>query len=549
MLGVSLLVLGLAGCSVGGEGPGSRAPVAPTTILPLPQAPDSHEPPPDSYEVADPPAVRLLPASGMRVTFSGARSHSTESYLRDGKRLIVAADGQVRTIWLITPDGIWRRDPHADTALSTMPGSDLGAEWLRYLPPNPVDDMAWTQGSGSDTVWFLLQKRTACGADQSGLPIAACWDVTVLNRLVRSTYRFAERRGILLMETEDLRDAASLLREEWPQVHKDNTNWEALRQQADEPPTEPLPMITEVPLSAFHEALRAALRVAGRPYTEMDLDGDGTFERIEGRLDEWNMEPLHLFHSDGRRLTHSFINHFENGWQHRLQIVTIPSISRLTVLYEYGLPDGWHRIVPRWFHGHLVPALGWHPKITDAIGAHVAIATNGDVVITNIPEEMGGFTWTRRYRIDITPAEFPMYHAQLETETVEPGPHPQDHHTLLMAAFVSHWFAQAEALERYIPDPVVRSAFQQEPIGKPKYTPGQPELGKVTYQSRRAGPSAPEIESAPIGGDGTTEFLIRANEYEGYTYYAGIVRFGTASDGRAIILDLQVTKSGFIYDG
>lgn len=534
-----LLVLVLTGCSVAdlplgreleSEEPARSQSPPEAPDLTGPTGPEEDEPP-----SLDPAAVRLLPQSGARLVFHSGDGSVHESYLRDGDRLVAAVDGEVRATWFITPDGIWRRDP-------------LGTELLRYLPPEPRDGMAWVQGDSDDPVWFLLQKRSECGVLHNS-HIPTCWDLTVLNRLTRTVYRFAEHAGILLLETEDLRDT-ELHQEELRQVQSSTEDWETLLPQADQLPAGPLPEVKKVSAVAFREAMAAAMteavRQSGRPYLEIDLDGDGQLERIEGIIGEWNSEPLYLFRSDGRRLPYGFHNFFERGWQHRLRIVNLPDLDRPTLIYEYGIPDEWHRIAPKWFHGHLVPALGWHPKIEEAYGATVHVTPEGALTITNNPTEMGGFTWTRRFRIEPPPESAFMYLARLEEESLEAGPHPEDHRTLLTAAFVSHWFSLPDEMARFIPDPSVRTAFAQEPIRKPLYLPPQPELGQVTFQAYQ-GIEWPEVEPAPLSADGTTPFLIRIGEYEGFTYYAGTVRFGTAADGRPIILDLAVTKTDFVY--
>lgn len=531
------LLLAAAGCSRGGDqGPATGG--APATPLATPHQSTRPEAPVDRpAAAADPPAAVLLPTDGTHHSyFLAPDQFAEEHYVRDGERLIGSYNGKTYVTWFITEQGIWRADPK-------------GPALLRYLPPVLKDGTAWKQASGSEDVLFLLRERAKCD-HPVGNAVEGCWELTVLNRLERTLFRFASGDGILYVWSENLQDPADAytkVRRVPPPVA--DPPRDRLVQEGARRPAGPLPAVTEISAAEFHEALRAELKRAGRPFLEIDLNGDGAQERIEGKLGEWHSAPLHLFAADGRRLEHAFHNRFDqNAPQHRLDVVTIPGIDRPTLLYQHGRPGTWHAISTRWLHEDLVGAFGWHPRIFEAFGADVRIDGDGAIVVTNNPADLAGYTWTRRYRVEKQNGSQVRYGAKLLEERVSAGPYPSGHADLVTAAFVAHWFGLDGDLERYVPDPAARAALQAAKVTRPPYVPARAEVGKIVERpGRDPQVTYPEVEPAPVAPDGNAQFLLRVTQYEGAFYHSGRVTFGREADGRLVIRRLEVDKSRFVY--
>lgn len=64
---------------------------------------------------------------------------------------------------------------------------------------------------------------------------------------------------------------------------------------------------------------------------------------------------------------------------------------------------------------------------------------DGTVVITNNPQDMAGYTWVRRFRVERSPNPYSPYTAKLAEQTFTPGPCPETAADVLTAAFIAAW--------------------------------------------------------------------------------------------------------------
>lgn len=496
----------------------------------------------------DPPAAGLLPREETPYSYHLSDGTSAEEfYVRDGGRLIGASNGKTHVTWFIAEQGVWRRDPK-------------GPGLLRYFPPVLQDGTAWKQRSGDAEVWFLLREKRQC---QYGLgpDLDRCWELTVLNRLERLVYELApgnalppdfigETRGINRVWADHLqkpgegytkqrRQAQSVPAPPREQMLKEGDPW----------PAGPVPAVAEITPAEFAAAEKAMLARAGRPYQEIDLNGDGRPERIEGKPGEWHTGPLQLLDSQGR-LVRAFHAPLPPGGQIRLDVISVPGIDRPALLYQAGRPDTWHQNQLLWLHDGLVGAYGWWPKTEIAFAAGIGVEPDGTVVMTGDPKEMAGYALIRRYRVETASTPGGAYQARLTGETIAPGPYPATPGDLLTAAFIARWYGLEDELRRYIPGAEARSAFKARDVGRLSYYPLPVQVGKLTMRKSppgQPGPGIPEIEPAAPGPDGAADFLATVQQYEGYGYYAGRVTFGQEADGRLVIRQMEFRESGWVY--
>lgn len=528
----SLLLL--TGCA----SPGLPAP-EPVHQPPVDQGAGAVEPAPAPPPVtAERAGGSLLPPADRFIFYQGRHAGPVEEfYVRDGDRLIGGPiGGESAVTWFITEQGVWRADPK-------------GGGLLRYLPPTLRENLAWKQQSGADEVWFHLQERSDCAA-LYGIQ-SECWQLTVLNRLEREIALFAAGEGAVHRWTENL-----------ARPEQSDTLYRDVREPSARPPREqvlargarlpegPLPAVTEVSPAEFGQAVTAMLRQAGRPVVEVDLDGDGRPERIEGRLGEWHRESLYLFRADGRLVPEWLMaNEGPDLRHHRLELVSIPGIQRPTLLYQYGDPDSWRRVSPRWLTSDgLIGAYGWHPKLMDAVGASLRLEADGTLVLGGVPAELAGYSWTRQYRLAPTGDERRPYQAELVGEEAAPGGYPSDPADLLTAALMARWFGLEEMVGQYIPDPAVRAAFLKTEISRSPYIPRPAEVGSLTWRQEQGWQkAAPEITPSMPAADGSADFLLRVGQWEGFHYYAGRIRFVSGPDGRSTISGFELTHTDFLF--
>lgn len=518
---VPLLIFLAAGCSRG-------APPPPPVVNPPSTPPPVVEAPPSPPPVAGPAAEGFLPKPGQPYSYALSDGTSAnEWFVRDGDRLIGAYNGKTYVTWFVRPDGVWRPDPK-------------GQALLRYLPPVMQPGLAWKQQSGADEVWFRLAEKDSCNRVGRGMP---CWELTVLNRMERTVFRFTELYGIIYASSDNFTTRSdSYIKAAAEPAKGDAPPREQMLKDGARLPAEPLPAVTEVTVVQFDQAEQALLTRAGAR-REIDLNGDGKPEVINGPLGQWTTVPFAMYDGNGNRLEHAFFDLHYPSDQHRLDLVKVKGHERMATLYQVGRPGKWHWSDLRWLVGNdLRTVWGWQPKTNWIWAATVRVDPDGTVVALGDPDEMGGYTWTRYYGVD------GKYIAVLEREEVKAGAYPADPAGLLTAALVAKWFGQDADLARYIPDGGARNALVAAKISKPNYTVEKAMVGKLVPKESGDGQwTIPAIEAAPVAMDQPVDWLVEVGQYEGYYFWSGRVTFGREPDGRLVIRKWEVTADGFIY--
>jgi hypothetical protein len=196
----------------------------------------------------------------------------------------------------------------------------------------------------------------------------------------------------------------------------------------------------------------------GPDVTAVDADKDGKVEfYVRGKLGEWHQEPLFLYTAEGR--SYEGMLHSRQPTQpHRADILSVAGIDAPAILYHIGPPGRFHWIsLAFWREGAARPVYGFHYKSELITGTDVAFEPDGTVVVTGSPQEMGGYTWLRRYRVaENLTSDWPPFRATLLDETLTAGPYPTEPGALLTAAFVAQWYNLPADLARYAPDQAVR---------------------------------------------------------------------------------------------
>jgi hypothetical protein len=148
------------------------------------QKPKAQEPAP--VAIKEPPTVNnrtFLPSGPVEweTTFNDGTPPQTEAALPAQETLVGTQGGHAYVTWHLRPDGVYRRDVKSGM-------------FLRYLPAELVDGMAWTQKVDSDVHWFLV---TAC-------PTGDCWELQVLTRNLVQRFTWAPGKWVTKAEFQDL---------------------------------------------------------------------------------------------------------------------------------------------------------------------------------------------------------------------------------------------------------------------------------------------------------------------------------------------------------
>lgn len=169
-LGLLLIGLLLAGCGNLSLWPKKQAPPQTTAPTPAKEIPTVNE--------------RVLLPSGpveWDVVFNDGTPPQKEGALPAQDSLVGTQGGTAYVTWHLRSDGIYRRDAKSGS-------------FLRYLPADLSDGLAWTQKTGDDQHWFLV---TACVTGD-------CWELQVLSRNLVQRFTWAPGKWITTAEFQDL---------------------------------------------------------------------------------------------------------------------------------------------------------------------------------------------------------------------------------------------------------------------------------------------------------------------------------------------------------
>ncbi|MDF2628804.1 MAG: hypothetical protein K0R39_2635 [Symbiobacteriaceae bacterium] len=520
-----------AGCS-------KKAPAPP--LVPPAETTAPVDPPPADPSPAGPRAADYLPKPGSPYFYHlNDGTTSTEYFFSDGERLIGSYNGKAYLTWFSTEDGVWRPDPQ-------------GSALLRYLPPVLQHALAWKQKSGNDEVFFLLEDKGLCRTDRDYYRPVPCWELSVLNRQEVTVLHFSPEIGVIYAQSVNYKVpsdsyikriglvgepvAAPPVRE---QMLKDGATL----------PSGPLPAVTSISPVDFHAAVKA-MRAKSGALLEIDLNGDGKMEVVEGPVGSWHTAPLRLYGSDGLVVEHTFadLQQAQSDLQHRVDVVQLKGVDRPVLMYQLGAADRWHQTDFKVMEGDQFQSVwGWHPKTNLLWMASVRVSEDGIVVAEGDPASMGGYRLTRRYHVEKTTDSGWNYVAKLDSEEIKAGAYPTAEADLLTAALVAHWFGLESDLARYVPDAAVRGALAAGKIGKPNYTYRAARVGKLTEKRYGNNPPVPDLEAVPVAQGQPVDFLVEIGQYEGYVAHVGKVVFGKEAEGRLVIRKFELTKQEFIY--
>lgn len=481
---------------------------------------------------AVPAEVLLPPTDSLLTYYATGQDRITEQYIRDGARLIGAANQKTRVTWYINEFGVWQRDALDPT----------GSTWLRYLPPVLVQGLTWRQQSAGAEVWFRLTERTACGY-LMGQELERCWELAMINRGTRTIYRFAAPYGVIHIRHDDLRDPKGSYEKELTRVEPGTVSTE-LRQRmytdSDYLRSGPMPAVSEANPDQFVQAQLTALNAAGRPYRLIDLDADGVEERVEGEIGQATNHPLLIWNRDGLEVSRGY----GSRPPHHADLIYMPWLDRPALMIRSTVKERPPILSLLWLRREgLTPTFGWHPKATQTFGNSVQMLADGQLEITWDMQDPAGHTWVRTYRIE---PGTPWYRANLTREDFRPsGPQvqrPKTEADLITAAFVARWYNLNEELELYFADPGAADSFRaRRDVERPPYLPGKAQVGKLIPPARSTDP--PRLESASPGEDGSIEFMIRVQEYESSTYYTGRAVITKRADDTLVIKRLEFKRT------
>lgn len=469
----------------------------------------------------------LLPASSLRVQYQIRERSARETaqvreiLLREEDRLIAAAEGKVYAVWLIRPDGVWRKDPK-------------GPALLRYLPARLEHGLTWKQTSGEAEVWFQLNREDTI------------WAVTVLNRGERTTIRFAAGQGPIGAAAENhAKPSASFAKlmessnaySPSPQEQRD------LLAQAPAGAQEKLAEVVPAAPAEFARAGRSQVLTGGHglPVLEADLDGDGTPELVRGYLDRWTDELVEFFRADGSSMS------YPNFDQKRLRQVRFQGSPRVYFLQESGQPDQPHSITLLALirdeynkDGRVEGIYGWEIKSQGTTGNRITLNPEGRIHVEWDMGDAARHTRVREYQLMESE---PRPNVRLvETRFLPQGEqllYPATHADLATAVFFARWFNLIDELPRYFATPEAAAAFAKDGrVGSAEFGPGTVTLGVV--QPPASSSEKLNVTAGPLGPDGKVGFAASVYGYEWGNQVWGTISFGTASDGRLIIKTITV---------
>ena len=234
--------------------------------------------------------------------------------------------------------------------------------------------------------------------------------------------------------------------------------------------------------------------------------------------------------------------------EHRLRLVTLPSIDRKALIYEQGNPDEAHRIVVYLLDGILQAVYGFRPRSDIVRGTDLRVNEDGTLVVVNDSANLAGYVLTQKYKVESALNPGGRYVAALLDEQMRLETPPTEPWAVLTAAFIAKWYGLGEDLGRFVPSAQVRQAIPVSPETKPRYIIPRAQLGKVTLVPSHGQSEAPKVTSEALQADGQTEFLLGIPQYESIDYFMGSVAFTRDAGGRWTVRSLVVTKQWSLTD-
>ncbi|HYG58878.1 MAG TPA: hypothetical protein VD902_12540, partial [Symbiobacteriaceae bacterium] len=397
-------------------------------------------------------------------------------------------------------------------------------------------------------VWFRLQTANfTCQHWQLRIANRECWELTVLNRGERSDFFFLEGTGpVKAQVTNWAKPQASFVK----QAQAVETALPAGAERAaylpgglaSPPPEAPFTVVT---FSDFDQALVAAVRAAGRPITELDLDGDGAKELVLGPLGQWTTEPVEFIRTGAGSPLPPLAN-WATSARHRVTPYPVDGGKKTWFLHERHLPELGHSLITL-EQGGFMEVWGWAPKASRTEGTEVSFRPDGTIVVVWDMGDPARHRWIREYKLDTTRDDWPYLQSVSSRFVPQEGElrYPATPQEVLQAAFVAFWLGFDDELPRYFAAPnVAEPLTTNTKAERAMYGPGTVELGTVTFKEITgfgADPvQRPEITPSPVGPDGTVGFLARLGGYEHTNYVWGKVTFGIDPAGRPVIVRLEV---------
>ncbi|MGE5672524.1 MAG: hypothetical protein ACM3XM_01380 [Mycobacterium leprae] len=488
-----------------------------------------------------PPAAReaaaLLPATDTRLTFEirdqGAAGSSPvqELLLRDGARAVAVANGQAYAVWEIRPDGVWRADPRNPGTL------------LRYLPPQLSDGVYWSQKSGDAVVWFRLSVAAHCSQQAP-----TCWEVVVLNRGERTTFRFAGDSGPISAQADNWAEPDDSFDKYLNQAVGPAQLAAAERERlmsriGAAPPSAP---VTGATAAQFEDVVFAMVQSAqpSLQTVRLDLNDDGHADIVQGRLDEWTTTPLHFYRHDG-----SPLGDVSAGSTGRMRVTRLPFprmrvpaflIERPSSRNFGGVAIVTARENPYMNMWAMEAVYGWAPKADGVIADRVSWTVDGRITVEWDMLDPARHTRVTTYTWSEDQAQ---HWSGVKRNAVAYRPqaqelrYPATPQELLQAAFVARWLGLTDELPRYFASREAAAAFAaDERVSQPDYQPGSVRIGTLTLGDG----GRPLVTEAEPQGPGPHSFAADWGGYEWCASVWGWVTFGGDAQGRPVIVGLQI---------
>jgi len=494
------------------------------------------EPPPPA-PVPEPvaPSVRaeaLLPAGDIHVTYGVVdvgkpEVKAEEEWIREGGRLVMLQGGVPYAVWELRPDGLWRPDPRNRGVL------------LRYLPAEAKSGDTWKHESAGRIVWFTVSQATGECLQQAG----DCWKVQVLNSGELTAFWFAAGAGPVRAEATNYVKPADGFAKTMKSQGKATLLADARRSTLAKVGT-----ATEVPaMAATAEQFAQAVKEAsqGKPVTmnlpmNVDLDLDGQPEVIRTGTNEF----VEVVGAGG-----ALLGSIAPG---SVEVRSIPGVKQpLLVAQRKG--DYWEGGFALFYVGGdratptPVPRLyglplgeiktGWTPS------DRASIAPDGLITVEWDMGDPARHTRVKRFRLTEDNIGPKMTDEQITFVPQEKElRYPSTPKEVLLAAAITCWYGLDQERPRYFATPAAAAALCSTPWGEPDYGPGTVAMGVL--ETAKPG-SEPGLRAAPLGSDGSTDFMASWGGYEWCASVWGQVTFGKDGQGRPVITAAHVVDRFF----